>query len=124
MSSSFTSIPSLSEFNEHALLKLTENAVRRISHLLAKEPEKSVFRIGVLSGGCSGFQYDMKITTEVHEEDTILAFDHAKIVIDPVSSEFLQGCSLDFVETLASSAFEIKNPQATARCGCGNSFSL
>lgn len=104
---------------------VTENASKRIQELLSEEDNQDVrLRISVLGGGCSGFQYNFEFDNAMDAEDQQFGSDDAPVIIDTTSLEFIKGSSLDFVETLGSAAFEIKNPQATAQCGCGNSFSV
>jgi iron-sulfur cluster insertion protein len=105
---------------------LTENAAKRILQLLEKEEDKNAnLRISVLGGGCSGFQYNFDFDSDSNEdEDVIFSNSDANVIIDKTSLEFLKGSSLDYVQTLGSAAFTIKTPNATANCGCGNSFSV
>lgn len=110
--------------NNYTLI-ITDSAARRISFLATQEDKDNAkLRISVDGGGCSGFQYKYEFVTETTAEDEIINKGDAKIVIDLISKSFLQGCTLDFVEGLGTSYFEIRNPNATAKCGCGNSFSL
>lgn len=105
--------------------QLTPNAQRRIGVLLAKEKPGSYLRISVLGGGCSGFQYRFDFTDEAPaDDDASFGEDGAKVVIDPTSLGFIKGAVLDYVVTLGNAEFQIKNPNATASCGCGNSFSV
>jgi iron-sulfur cluster assembly protein len=105
--------------------QLTANAARRISALLADEPEGTWLRISVMGGGCSGFQYkyDFEVA-EPSEDDTQILEGGARVAVDSTSMEFLKQSVLDYVETLGGAAFEIRNPNTTASCGCGNSFSI
>lgn len=105
---------------------ISQSAAARIAFLSEKEtnPAKAKLRIQVLGGGCSGFQYNMDFDESEEDDDTIFESDGAKVIIDATSLQFLQDSMLDYVETLGSAAFEIKNPNATAQCGCGNSFSV
>ncbi len=104
---------------------LTDSAAARIAHILMDEPAGSYFRIGVDGGGCSGFQYRFDLTTApIEATDTFIEHGNAKAVVDDVSLGFLKGSVLDYVEDLGSAGFEVKNPNATAKCGCGNSFSV
>lgn len=104
---------------------LSESARKRIAHLLKDEPEGTVLRIAVMGGGCSGFQYQFEFEPYVATgTDTALLQDGAYVVIDAASMEFLRGAELDYVESLGSASFEIKNPNSTSSCGCGNSFSI
>jgi iron-sulfur cluster assembly accessory protein len=121
----------MSSNHANNLINLTENAGKHIAELILEEPNsKNVFfRIQVEGGGCSGFQYKFSFDTKVLNDDIILEKSGAKIVIDSVSLGFLQsegkgGAVIDFVEELGASYFAIKNPLATANCGCGNSFSV
>lgn len=104
---------------------LTESAAARVAHLLKEEPEGSALRVSVQGGGCSGFQYHFDFDTDgAKEDDQIITQDGATVLVDEASLELLDGSVLDFAETLYSAAFEVKNPNATANCGCGNSFSV
>jgi len=103
---------------------VTESAKARISHILVGEPEGSRLRISVLGGGCSGFQYHFDLDASTQADDLHYGDASAPVVIDETSLGLLQGSMLDFVESLGSAAFEIKNPNAKASCGCGNSFTV
>ena len=105
---------------------VTDNAAKRIAFLMQQEenPEAVFLRIEVQGGGCSGFQYNYDFDTTRKDDDIFIEKQGARVAIDPTSLPFVEGSALDFVETLGSAAFEIKNPNATANCGCGNSFSI
>jgi iron-sulfur cluster assembly accessory protein len=103
---------------------LTENAARRISEIIADEPKNRLLRVSVEGGGCSGFQYKFDLVPDRAEDDTVLERDGATVLIDPVSLGFLEGSEIDFVDELIGASFQIRNPNATASCGCGTSFSL
>ena len=81
-------------------------------------------RVAVTGGGCSGFQYDFCFDDSQAEDDLLIARDGAKVLIDPVSLDFLKGAEIDFVEEMIGAAFKINNPNATSSCGCGTSFSV
>ena len=83
-----------------------------------------MLRVSVEGGGCSGFQYKFDLVSGKAEDDLVLQKAGAPVVIDPVSVEYMQGSEIDFVDDLMGAAFKIKNPLATAACGCGTSFSL
>jgi iron-sulfur cluster insertion protein len=103
----------------------TDAAAARIVKITVGEPEGSRFRIAVKGGGCSGFQYVFDFdATAPADTDTVIEKNGAAVVIDDLSLGMLAGSVLDYVETLGSAGFEIKNPNATASCGCGNSFSV
>jgi iron-sulfur cluster assembly accessory protein len=103
---------------------LTSRAARRISEIAASEPSGTALRIAVEGGGCSGFQYVFDLTQTREADDLVLERDGAQVLIDPVSLGYLAGSEIDFVDDLIGASFKIKNPNATAGCGCGTSFSL
>jgi len=105
-------------------IELSESAARRILSILADEAPGAIFRIGVDGGGCSGFQYTFAIAESVADDDMILERDGARVAIDQVSAPFLTGAKIDFVDDLMGQSFRIANPNATASCGCGTSFSV
>ena len=103
---------------------LSDNAARRIGEILKKEPTGAMLRVSVEGGGCSGFQYKFDIERAKAEDDLVLARDGAVVLIDPVSVNYMAGSQIDFVDDLIGQSFKINNPQATASCGCGTSFSI
>jgi iron-sulfur cluster assembly accessory protein len=105
-------------------VRLTERAAKRIGEILRGEPGEAMLRVAVTGGGCSGFQYDFCIDEARADDDLLIARDDAKILIDPVSLDFLKGAEIDFVEEMIGAAFRINNPNATSSCGCGTSFSV
>lgn len=106
-------------------LQVTDNAYERIIELNKQNHNtKSILRISVDGGGCSGFMYKYEFTDTIHDDDFIINRNETRIVVDSLSQQFLNNCTVDFVEELGSNYFEIRNPQATAKCGCGNSFAV
>jgi len=103
---------------------LTERAARRIADILKVEPESTVLRLAVTGGGCSGFQYDFCLDDARAEDDLLIARAGAVVAIDPVSLDFLKGSEIDFVDEMIGASFKVNNPNATASCGCGTSFSV
>lgn len=105
---------------------ITPNAVKRIAFLMSQSKEKYIgLRVSVDGGGCSGFMYQYNLVDSVKGNDHVLTqSDGVKLIVDPISSQFLDGCTVDFVEELGSSYFQITNPNASSKCGCGNSFSV
>lgn len=104
---------------------LTDRAARRIARILSSEADGTVLRVSVEGGGCSGFQYRYDLVREQPaDDDLVLSRDDAIVLIDPVSLEYLAGSEIDFVDDLIGQSFQIRNPNATAACGCGTSFSL
>lgn len=105
-------------------LQLSDSAVRQLKVLTAGKEQPAYFRITILGGGCSGFQYQFGLDTRCTAEDHVFEKDGVAVVIDGISLELAQGAVLDYVDDMAASLFVLKNPNATASCGCGNSFSL
>jgi len=104
---------------------LTDRATKRIARILSAEPAGTSLRVSVEGGGCSGFQYRYDLVAEEPAaDDIVLARDGAKVLIDPISLEYMSGSEIDFVDDLIGQSFQIKNPHATAGCGCGTSFSI
>ena len=104
---------------------LTDRAAKRVSRILAKEPEGTVLRISVAGGGCSGFQYEYNLVQEKPaSDDIVLSKGDAVVLIDSMSLEFMGGSEIDYVDDLIGQSFQIKNPNAVASCGCGTSFAV
>lgn len=105
-------------------ITLTQNAAQRINAILAKQADATMLRVSVDGGGCSGFSYKFDFETAANADDLIVELDGAKVAIDEMSLEFLDGSEIDFSTDLIGAAFKINNPNATASCGCGTSFSI
>ena len=106
------------------IFSLTESAAVRITSMLDAEPDGSFFRVAVLGGGCSGFQYQFSIDTNLDDEDHVFSSHDVDVVIDEMSLELVDHAELDYVQDLMGSYFAVNNPNATASCGCGTSFSV
>ncbi len=106
------------------LPEVTDRAAARVAKILSGEPEGSMLRVAVNGGGCSGFQYAYDITTDRSDDDLAIEKNGITVLIDSVSMDFLKGAKIDFVDDLIGQSFRIDNPNATASCGCGTSFSL
>jgi iron-sulfur cluster assembly accessory protein len=109
---------------ENSEIQVSERAARRIGQILRGETEGAMLRVSVEGGGCSGFQYKFDIERERAEDDIVIARGDAVVLVDPVSSQFMSGSEIDFVDDLIGASFRINNPNATASCGCGTSFSV
>ncbi|AWN48630.1 iron-sulfur cluster insertion protein ErpA [Methylobacterium terrae] len=105
-------------------ITLTSRAARRINEIMGSEPPGSMLRISVNGGGCSGFQYAFDIAQDRTDDDLAVEQDGATVLVDPTSLPYMEGATIDFVNDLIGQSFKIENPQATASCGCGTSFSL
>ena len=103
---------------------VTEQAARKIREILRREPPGANLRVSVEGGGCSGFQYKFDIEREQASDDFVITREAAVVLIDPVSLGYLAGSQIDFVDDLIGASFKVKNPNVTASCGCGTSFSL
>jgi iron-sulfur cluster insertion protein len=103
--------------------RLSPKAVSQVAAILAAEPGKAL-RVEVLAGGCNGFQYKFDLTDQVSGEDLVIEQGGAKVAVDPVSLDLLEGAELDYKDTLMGSYFAVANPNATASCGCGTSFAV
>lgn len=105
-------------------ITLTARAAERLGVIAANDPSRPVLRITVEGGGCSGFQYLFNLVPAIESEDIAIRRDGATVAIDPMSIAYMAGSEIDFVDDLVGSSFRINNPQATAACGCGTSFSI
>ena len=102
---------------------VTERAARRIAEITAAEG-RGALRVAVLAGGCNGFQYRFELDDATQDDDVVIERGGAKVLIDPVSLDLLDGAELDYAEELMGSYFAMKNPNAKSACGCGTSFSV
>ncbi len=116
---------SVVQTHDAAALALTDNAVKKVTSLITEEgnPELKL-RVFVTGGGCSGFQYGFSFDEAANDDDTVIAKDGAKLLVDPLSFQYLVGSNIDYVEGLEGSRFIVNNPLATTTCGCGMSFSI
>ena len=102
---------------------VTDRAFARLAEIAAQTGETKALRVAVDGGGCSGFQYDIRLDDPA-EDDLVLERDGQKVLIDSVSLPFLAGATIDFSEELIGARFTIQNPNASSSCGCGISFSM
>ena len=106
------------------MISLSVGAVSEIKRLLQKESRPDLgLRIGVRSGGCSGFSYMLGFDT-AQQGDSVEEYQGIKVLIDPQSVAYLAGTELDYVDGLQGKGFTFKNPNAVRSCGCGESFSV
>jgi iron-sulfur cluster insertion protein len=106
-------------------VELTENAISKISEILAEENNPNLkLRTFVQGGGCSGFQYGFTFDEEQNEDDFLIEHPGLKLLIDAMSMQYLAGSTIDFKDDLMGSSFVINNPQTKSTCGCGSSFSV
>lgn len=107
------------------LVSVTDSAAKRIAFLMDQEGDPNVaLRVAVNGGGCSGFQYAFSFDDARHDDDLVIERDGATVLVDTMSQLYLAGSEIDFVEDVIGSSFQIRNPNATASCGCGSSFAV
>jgi iron-sulfur cluster assembly protein len=106
------------------MIHLSPAALSEIGRLNSKQQPKSLFRLAVKPGGCSGWFYDMSFDEIIKIGDRIFDLNHIQVVIDAGSLDYVNGLALDYSEDLMGGGFRFHNPQAMATCSCGNSFSM
>ncbi len=117
--------PKHESYTGNNMITLQPNAIAKLKELFAEEDNPNLkLRVFVQGGGCSGFQYGFTFDEEQNEDDFDLEFDGVRLLVDSMSSSYLQGAEIEYVESINGSSFSIKNPQATTTCGCGSSFSV
>jgi iron-sulfur cluster assembly accessory protein len=106
-------------------ITLTPNAIKKVKEIMAQQnPVPAGLRVGVVGGGCSGFSYSMAFENNAGLMDKTFDMDGLKVFVDATSVMYLQGCSVDYVETLEGAGFKFENPNVKSTCGCGSSFSV
>ena len=106
-------------------LSFTDNAATKVKQLITEEGNENLnLRVFVSGGGCSGFQYGFTFDELINEDDTVMQKNGVKLLVDPMSFQYLIGAEIDYQENLQGAQFIIKNPGATSTCGCGSSFSV
>ena len=103
--------------------RVTDRAFERLAEIAASTGDARPLRVAVEGGGCSGFQYEIKLD-EAHPDDLVLEKNGATVLVDAVSLPFLENAVIDFSEELIGARFVVQNPNATSSCGCGTSFSM
>ncbi len=117
--------PEIAELKTAAApLVLTPSATAKVREIMAtQDPLPAGLRIGVVGGGCSGFQYSMSFENQQGMMDKVYGFEDIKVFVDATSLMYLKGCVVDYVETLEAAGFKFENPNTKSTCGCGSSFS-
>ena len=107
------------------MITLTPVATSKVKEIMTMQnPAPTALRVAVVGGGCSGFQYHMAFENQTKETDDVLEFDGLKVLVDQMSSMYLDGVEIDYVETLEGAGFKFNNPNVKSTCGCGSSFSV
>jgi iron-sulfur cluster assembly accessory protein len=108
-----------------APVSLTPTAVAKVREIMAQQnPVPAGLRVGVVGGGCSGFSYSMSFENASGLMDKVFDMDGLKVYVDATSLTYLNGCTVDYIETLEGAGFKFDNPQVKSTCGCGSSFSV
>ena len=106
-------------------MQFTNNAAVKVKQLIEEEGNNDLnLRVFISGGGCSGFQYGFTFDESISEDDTVIEKQGVKLLIDPMSFQYLIGAEIDYQENLEGARFVIKNPGANSTCGCGSSFSV
>ena len=103
---------------------ITESAAAQINKILAQEADGSCLRVAVQGGGCSGFSYVFSIDAAKTDDDLIFERDGVTVLVDDMSIQYMEGSEIDWIDDMIGASFQIKNPNATASCGCGTSFDV
>ncbi|HMW30071.1 MAG TPA: iron-sulfur cluster insertion protein ErpA [Plasticicumulans sp.] len=111
--------------SEESLLVFTDSAATKVRSLIEEENNPGLMlRVFVSGGGCSGFQYGFTFDEEVQDGDTMVENCGVRLLVDPMSYQYLVGAEIDYTEGLEGAQFVIRNPNATTTCGCGSSFTV
>lgn len=105
-------------------ITVSDRAAKRIAEIIAGEPENKMLRVSVEGGGCSGFQYKFDLTNDQAPDDLAIENGGVTVLVDSISQMYMAGSEIDFADEIIGAAFKVNNPNATASCGCGTSFSL
>ena len=106
-------------------LVFTDSAAIKVRELIKEEGNDALMlRVFISGGGCSGFQYGFTFDESITEGDTVVEKEGVKLLVDPMSFQYLAGAEIDYTEGLEGAQFVIRNPNATTTCGCGSSFSV
>ncbi len=106
-------------------LTFTEAAATKVRELIEEENSPDMkLRVYISGGGCSGFQYGFSFDENQEEGDLVVERDGVKLVVDPMSYQYLMGAEIDYTENLSGAQFVVRNPNAKTTCGCGASFSI
>ncbi len=109
---------------EKAPLNFTDNAANKVSELIKEENNSDLsLRVYITGGGCSGFQYGFSFEEKINADDIVVEKSQVKLLIDPLSFQYLRGAEIDYKDDVQGARFVIRNPNAKTTCGCGSSFS-
>lgn len=104
------------------MIRLTEKAANKVKQLLEKENKQGYgLRVGIVSGGCSSYVYDIGLEKSPNDNDTVIEEKGVRIFINPESIAFMKGSTVDYLDSLTNAGFKINNPNVKTSCGCGHS---
>src|SRR5260370_22370100 len=107
------------------MIQLTPRASCEVKEIMnMQSPVPTALRVAVVGGGCSGFQYRMAFENQTSDADQVFEFDGLKVAVDQMSSMYLDGIEIDYIETVEGAGFKFNNPNVKSTCGCGSSFSV
>ncbi len=113
------------ETTKKAPISLTPTAIAKVKEIMGQQtPVPAGLRVGVVGGGCSGFSYSMSFENASGMMDKVFDMDGLKVYVDATSVMYLNGCIVDYIETLEGAGFKFENPNVKSTCGCGSSFSV
>ena len=105
------------------IVTLSPKAIEKVKEVMSQQtPPPTALRIGVRGGGCSGFQYAMEFASDTKDSDVVEVVDGLTVAVDQMSAMYLEGVTIDYLETLEASGFKFENPNVKKTCGCGSSF--
>jgi iron-sulfur cluster assembly accessory protein len=105
-------------------ITLTENAIKAVGRFISNSTAPITgLRILITGGGCSGFQYGMRLEEAMAVDDAVVDYGEFKVFVDPISVPLLEGVTIDFIDSLDGAGFKFNNPNASSSCACGQSFS-
>jgi iron-sulfur cluster assembly accessory protein len=107
------------------MISLTPTASTKVKEIMGMQnPVPVALRVAVVGRGCSGFQYHMAFENQTNETDEVVDFNGLKVAVDQMSSMYLEGVEIDYIETIEGAGFKFNNPNVKSTCGCGSSFSV
>jgi iron-sulfur cluster assembly accessory protein len=107
------------------MITVTPTATSKVKEIMSQQnPSPVGLRVAVVGGGCSGFSYHMAFENQENPTDNVYELDGLKVLVDQMSEMYLEGVSIDYVETLEGAGFKFNNPNVKSTCGCGSSFSV
>ena len=120
-----TTTPTTTPETRKLPVNLTASAVAKVKEIMAQQnPVPAGLRVGVVGGGCSGFSYSMSFENSPGMMDKTFEVEGLKVFVDATSAMYLNGCTVDYVETLEGAGFKFDNPNVKSTCGCGSSFNV